>query len=251
MAGSPGAQPSGKRRRSDRALQVADIIRQQIVRGTAERTLPDESALQKEFGVSRNTVREALDVLRAEGLLERLPGIGTVVATAKFAHVLDGLTGLGQSLTGYGTVTNEVRVAGVVRPPRDVTAQLELAEDTEVVYIERLRRIDGQPISLDLTYFPAWVGEPLLASDLETHDLFGLIERTSARRLATAKVGVEAVNADDHSAGVLGIPRGRALLVLRRLTRFADGRPADLEYLRMRGDLMILNLTPQSFPAAE
>ncbi len=244
-----GRSPRGKRLRSDRARQVADVIRQGIVQGETDHILPDELTLQHEFEVSRNTVREALDILRREGLVERLPGIGTIVATAKYAHVLDSISGLGQSLSRHGTVTNEVRAAGYVHPPRAVTTRFELPDDSPMVYIERLRRLDGMPISLDLTYLPAPVGEPLLAADLESQDLFVLIEQTSGLRLGTAEISLEAVNADEHSASLLGVADRSALLVVQRLTRFVNGCPADLEFLRLRGDRMIIHLTPQIFEA--
>lgn len=239
------AEPGRRRTRSDRARQVADVLRQQVAHGAEGDLLPDERILQREFDVSRNTVREALDALRREGLVSRLPGIGTVITSIKHSHILDSITGLGESLSQHGTVTNEVRVAARIGPPREVAARLELAPDAEVIYIERLRRLDEMPISFDQAYFPLDVGGPLLDCDLQTRDLFELVQSTSGHQLVTAEIAVESVSADEHSAALLNVRPGSALLVLRRRTLFADGRPADVEFLRLRGDRMIMNLTPQ------
>lgn len=229
------------RPRADRARQVADVLRQQVLRDAfPDGVLPDERWLAVEFGTSRNTVREALDALRAEGLIDRRPGVGTVVVNRKYPHGLNRLMGLAETLHEHGEVANEVRTASVVRPPGVVARRLGLAAGDSVVYIERLRHLNGLPLSLDLTYLTTDVGEPLLGADLEHRDIFGLIEQTSGRRLGVAELTVEAVNADAHSAGVLDVPKGAALLVVERLSHLEDGRPVDLEFIRFRGDRLTM-----------
>jgi GntR family transcriptional regulator len=115
-----------------------------------------------------------------------------------------------------------------------------------VVYVERLRRLNGLPLSLDLTYLALDVGEPLLDRDLAHHDIFALIETLhgpggGTLRLGGASVTIEAVSADPHTAAVLQAPPGAPLLMVERLTRLADGRPVDLEYIRLRGDRLALH----------
>ena len=109
-----------------------------------------------------------------------------------------------------------------------------------MVYIERLRRLNGLPLSLDLTYLAPDVGEPLLAEDLAHHDIFALIETQAGQWLGDASIIIEALSADPHTAAVLQAPPGAALLMVERLTRLADGRPVDLEYIRLRGDRLAL-----------
>src|SRR5689334_8201859 len=69
-----------KRPRADRARQVADVLRHQIHTGAYDDGLPTEAELAAEFFVSRNTIREALTVLKNEGLIDRGPKTGTHVA---------------------------------------------------------------------------------------------------------------------------------------------------------------------------
>ena len=107
-----------RRRRADRARQVADVLRRQVLTGAfPDAMLPGESALAGEFGASRNAIREALDVLRGEGLVERVPGVGTVVSGRKYPHPLERLLGLAETLHEHREVTNAVRAAGLVTPP--------------------------------------------------------------------------------------------------------------------------------------
>jgi GntR family transcriptional regulator len=181
-------------------------------------------------------VRQALDLLRGEALVERVPGLGTVASCAKVPHGLDRLMGLAETLHRHGRITNEVRTAAPVPAPAPVSERLGLPPRAEVLYVERLRRLDGLPLSLDLTYVPMDLGIRLLDADLEHTDVFRLLEEFSGRRLGTADITLEAVNADAHSAAVLEAPQGSALLMLDRLTRLDDGRPVDLEFIRFRGD---------------
>ncbi len=79
-----------RRLRADRARQLADLLRRQVLTGGyPDGSLPHEAALGTDYRASRNTVRQALDLLRAEGLVERLPGVGTVVVARKYPHGLD------------------------------------------------------------------------------------------------------------------------------------------------------------------
>ncbi|MCG6498297.1 GntR family transcriptional regulator [Kitasatospora sp. A2-31] len=226
-----------RRLRADRARQVADVLRRQVLSDAfKDGPLPHEDRLAEEFAASRNTVREALDLLRGEGLVRRVPGSGTLVVADKVPHGLNRLQGLAETLHEHGDVANEVRAFGPVRAPGPVARRFGLPEGADVVYVERLRRLNGLPLSLDLTYLAPDIGAELSAEDLATQDIFRLIEEVTGRPLGRADITLEAVNADPHSAAVLEVPRGSALLMLERLTSLVDGRPVDLEYVRFRGD---------------
>ncbi|BAD57293.1 putative transcriptional regulator [Nocardia farcinica IFM 10152] len=236
-ADAMGAQPAPVRRlRADHARQVADLLRHQIHAGAFERALPSEQVLAAEYAASRNTVREALALLRDEGLIERAPKIGTRVARRKVDHGLDELLGLQETLKGHGTVRNEVRVATHRTPPPAVARRLALAPGERVVHVERLRYLADLPLSLDLTYLSPDIGAEVLTHDLENTDIFVLIEQIAGCSLGSADLALESVAADPHTATTLDIPAGAPLLMLERLTRLDDGRPVDLEYIRMRGD---------------
>ncbi|WP_447035613.1 GntR family transcriptional regulator [Streptomyces sp. DSM 118878] len=236
--------------RADRARTVASVLRRQVMSGAFPGgVLPDERALIAEFDATRNTVREALGLLRDEGLVERRRGVGTVVTGRSYEHPLGELSGLAEVLQRHGTVVNEVREARVLRPPRTVARRLDLPEGGLAVYLERLRRVDGVPLSLDCTYLIPEVGEPLLAHagetprTLENHDVFDLIETATGMPLGSAEVSVHATVADPATCAVLEMPEGGAILAVERLTRLADRRPADLEFLHLRGDRLTLHAT--------
>jgi GntR family transcriptional regulator len=237
----PAAEPTPIRRpRADRARQVADVLRHQIHAGAYDGGLPTERELAEEFFVSRNTIREALTALKAEGLIDRGPKVGTHVAQRKYDHGLDALLGLKETFKGHGDVRNEVRAAMEVAAPPSVARRLRLEPGERAVFIERLRYLGDLPLSLDMTYLAPDLGAEVLRHPLETNDIFALIEQVSGQRLGTATLAVEAIPADVHSAATLQVPDGAALLMLERLTSLDDGRPIDLEYIRMRGDRITL-----------
>jgi GntR family transcriptional regulator len=231
--------------RADRARQVADVVRQQIHSGVYDDGLPGESELAGEFAVSRNTIREALTTLKNEGLIERGPKVGTHVAQRKYDHGLDTLLGLKETFKSYGEVRNEVRAAMTVSAPPTVAQRLKLEPGRQVVFVERLRYLGGLPVSLDLTYLEPEIGSQVLTHSLESYDIFALIEQLTGHRLGAASLALEAIPADAHSAAALHVPDGAPLLMLERLTSLDDGRPVDLEYIRMRGDRITMrgNLT--------
>jgi GntR family transcriptional regulator len=212
------------------------VLRQQIHAGAYPDGLPSENDLAAEFFVSRNTIREALTVLKNEGLIDRGPKVGTHVAQRKYEHGLDTLLGLKETFKHLGEVRNEVRAAMPVAAPPAVARRLRLEPGAQVVFVERLRFLGDLPLSLDLTYLAPDIGTEILEHPLETHDLFGLIEQVSGHRLGSASLALEAISADAHSAATLQVPEGAALLMLERLTSLDEGTPVDLEYIRMRGD---------------
>jgi GntR family transcriptional regulator len=253
MPDSPGATLSGgrgaRRLRSDRAREVAEHLRNRIMDGAFESgALPDERRLSADCGASRNAVREALHLLVAEGLVLRRPGLGTRIAAPKFEHSLDRLAGLAETLTEQGTITNEVRVARLECPPPAIATSLGIGEGVAVLHLERLRRLDGRPLSLDLSYVTADIGTALLAEDLRSRDVFTLIEEISGMPLGTAEVTVHAVNADAGTASALDIEPDAAVFAIDRLTRLSDGRPVDAERLYFRGDRISLKSVLHRMP---
>ena len=248
----PSGPPRGQSRaewvsswpRAERAQRLADTLRERIAAGAlSDGVLADERALAAELGASRNAVREALGLLRDEGLITRRRGVGTKVVRPKYGQ-LDRLTGLAEMLDGYGTVTNEVRVAEMMLDaPAAITEQLELPAGSTVVHLERVRRLDGNPLSLDSTYLTPEIGRNVLSGDLVGRDVFAMIEETAGCLLGRCEVAVRAAVADLDTATVLEIAPGAPLFQIDRLTRLADGRPVDAEALWVRADRMTLYAT--------
>jgi GntR family transcriptional regulator len=230
------------RSRAERARNIADVLRHQITAGAfLDGVLPDEPALGRHLGASRNAVRQALSLLRAEGLIERRQGVGTIVVMAKLGHGLNRLAGLAEALVDAGPVSNEVRAAyRVPNPPEAIVRRLGLAPGQGAVYLERLRHLGGMPLSLDSTYLTDDIGAAVLDRDLAGRDVFALIEEITGQALGSAEISVHAVIADPDTANLLQIPTGAAVFAIERLTRLQDGRPVDAESMHIRADRLTL-----------
>ena len=240
---------SPHRRRSDPARWLADVLRAQIEDGAVapDAPLPSEHDLAFQFGASRNVVRDALDLLRNEGLVRRVPGAGTFVTVRRAVHGLDRLRGLAETFDEVpDRVVNRVLAADVVPAPEHVAHRLEIEAGASVVFIERLRSLDGRPLSLDASYLPAELAAPLLGlvpdreSRLGSCDVFALLERTLGVELGMASLCIEAVGADAATAQLLDVAPAAPLLLVNRLARLVDGRPVDFEFVRYRGDRLSL-----------
>lgn len=233
--------------RADAARWVRDTLRSQIMEGVfgglaaATPALPSDTQLAAALGVSRNAVREALDLLRSEGLITRKPGAGTFVTGAKLRQRLDRLEGLAESLAGHQLpVDNRVlSVRETVATPF-VARKLQVEEGSPTMFVERLRSVGGVPLSLDTSWLRAEAIPALVGADLQRTDMFSLIEARLGLTLGWAELTTEAVSADDSIAVLLGIRPGSPLLLLHRLTYLDDETPFDLESIRYRGDRICL-----------
>ncbi len=154
MTHTPTLRTAG--RRIAPARRIRDVLRARILAGTyGEQPLPSEAELARAFRVSRNIVRDVLALLRAEGLIDRIPGAGTFVVSGKAVQGLDRLRGLAESLeTGSARVVNQVLLAQTVPATATVAERLMLDPGSPVVALERVRLLDDQPLSLDASYLP-------------------------------------------------------------------------------------------------
>jgi len=191
----------------------------------------------KTFGVSRITVRQALTDLQKEGLIFKIHGKGTFVSKPKATQDLRRLEGFGEAMAGSGHETFS-RVLGhrVVRAGKIIAGRLRVAERDEVMELKRVRFLDREPISLDVTYVPLAIGERLVREDLPHRDIFLILENDYGYPLGNADLCIEAVLADEEQASALKIDEASPILRIERLTFTADGTPLDFEFLYYRGD---------------
>jgi GntR family transcriptional regulator len=216
-------------------LFVADIAARGLRPGDR---LPGDHELCATYDVSRTVVRQALTELEYEGVIERIKGRGTYVAGLRTSE------GLVQSLTGLfedvrargGHLRSEVRRREIVPADDQVALALEIAVGDPVVEIERLRFVDGEPWTLNVTQLPASIGEPFLHEDLAETSLYELLEQKYGVRIVNGRRSVEAAIANKELAADLQIPAGAAVLVLRSISRGEGGVPVERFVAFHRGD---------------
>ena len=120
---------------------------------------------------------------------------------------------------------------------------------TKVSEIKRVRYLNREPISLDVTYLPHDIGERLRKEDLATRDIFLILENDYGIPLGNAQVQIEAILADESLAAPLKVEEGSPILRMERLTFTAERKPLDFEYLYYRGDAFQYRLSIERLEA--
>ena len=191
--------------------QLAERLRAQIAAGEyAEgEQLPTEEALGRIFGVSRITVRGALERLTAEGLLRRERGRGTFVAVPPVEHSLSGLTDFAEDMAAAGLNPSSVVTHFAEEPATErIAAELGLPSGTPVTRLDRRRLADGQTIAFDHTYLPTRVGRLLDRDALPTETIYHQLATRYEIPALRGRYTIEALPADDLIAEHLGIAAG-------------------------------------------
>lgn len=220
-------------------LQLREALRKRILDGELRQheRLPSESELIREFGVSRITVRQALNDLASEGLIFKLVGKGSYVSKPRPVQSLSRLQGFGEAMSrlGYRSV-NRLLSLKTLEASADVAERLELEPGAPVTEIRRVRYLDSAPVSLDLTYVRPDLGARLAREDLVTRDIFLIIENDYRIALGHADLVIDAQIASVEQAELLQVDAGAALLHIERLTHGRDGVPLEFDRLLLRGD---------------
>lgn len=199
--------------------------------------LPTESDLLETYGVSRNTVRQALDALVADGLIDRHRGRGTFVAQPTIEQGLSRIVSFTEDMQIRGLAPGtEVIVKEIVPAPDNIAEKLNIKAGDELAHLERLRLADGEPMSVEYSYLVHQFCPGVLERDYAEEPLRLTLERAYGIRLVYAKQTIHAVNASTELANKLGIKRGAALLSIERVT-YSDAE-VPVEFLRVyhRGD---------------
>lgn len=233
--------------------QIKDALRARILDGTypPHHQMPSESELGESFRASRITVRQALGDLQKEGLIFRIHGKGTFVSRPRAFQNVTSLQGFAEAMSSMGyEILNQVRSCKRVPASRHVAAQLHLREGDPVVEIRRVRLLNREPVSLELTWVPEAVGRRLLNADLATRDIFLILENDCGVKLGHADLSVDAILADDDLTRALRIQDGAPVLRIERLTHDAQGMPIDYEFLYFRGDAFQYRLRADRHKAA-
>ena len=192
--------------------------------------IPSETSLAKRFGVTRMTVRHAVDGLISEGLVTRRHGSGTYVSQRRQPQrALNRLTGFTEDMRAQGRdATSSELHRGEVEAPEHVRDQLELQAGAHAVVLERLRHLDGKPVAIQRVWLPFSRAPELARRSLDGGSLYEMLEQEYGIRVTTARQRITAVAASEREAELLAVAKGAPLIFAERLTRDANNRPVEL-----------------------
>ena len=213
-------------------LRIHDQIKSEIEDGkwhVGDR-LPSERELSENFNVSRMTLRQAIQTLADEGILERKIGSGTYVARKKVQETMIGTTSFSDIIKSQGSVPSSKTISYfVTKPSSSEMEKLQLTEKEDILKMERIRYADDIPICFEVASIPY-----KLVSDYDKEEITTSLYKTLAEK-GNFKIGkssqhISAVVSSEKIAHFLDIKRGEAILRMTQISYFEDGAP--FEYVR-------------------
>jgi GntR family transcriptional regulator len=201
--------------------------------------IPSENELSATYGLSRMTARAVISRLAAQGLVYRVPGKGTFVAEPKIANMAHLPIGIQRQLDAQG-IRSDIRLLSMTQLPAPgrPRKELSLGQGAPVWRVERLRTLNGEPLSIHLSYIPVALCPDLDAKDLEHAQLRSVMEDEYRLRPSRVVESVETALASDRDAHLLAIPTGFTLLQFEETSYTDAGSPYEYCHILFRGDKM-------------
>jgi GntR family transcriptional regulator len=219
-------------KQSEARERVLDLIAQLAV-GDA---IPSERQLSADLGVSRLTVRAALDDLVREGFLVRKRGSGTFVSEPKIAQEL--------TMTSF---TEDMQHRGMVPASRTLDLRtapagpwlgrvLHVSPSEPLVIVKRLRLADHETMAIETLHVRESLVPGLSADDLEGHSFYELLSERYGLDIVGGLQTIEPTVTNEEESDVLGVPLHSPAFLFERTTRSSAGEI--VEYVRSiyRGD---------------
>jgi len=233
--------------------QVGQYIRRQVHTGAwkPDTRIPSERELCQQFGLSRTTVRQALDDAVSEGLLYKIQGKGTFVSPHRRVN---------QQLFQITTFTDTLKARGLVPgleilelclEPVDfqMAKLLDVSINAEVIRLNSLGLGNDEPMAHYSSYFPRDIVDvgieelrAMLVAQDEQYFVIELYARQNGFTELLAEQKLEATRADEVVADRLGVPVGTPIFNITSLVTSPDGRPVEFRIASYRGDKYSFNV---------
>lgn len=202
--------------------------------------LPSQRELCQQFKMSHMTVRRAIAELIAEGVIHSIPGKGLYVTEQKHPAetTMIGFTGE-MTARGY-TVSSRILEKGLLPASTVIARALEVSVGSELAYLNRLRLVNDEPISLQYSYLVHAHCPGILAHIYEHTSLYAVLSQVYQIDLVNSITTVEATLANKTQADQLSLSIPSALLVVEQINN-KDGKfPLEYSRLAYRGDKYVI-----------
>ena len=224
---------------------LSDWIRTQIEKEIfrPDEKIPSESKLGEKFGVSRITVRRALQTIEHEGLIYRVQGVGSFVSGDRVHQGLVRLTSFVEDmqLASIEASSSVIHFAEE-QVPAGVAPDLELEPDEIVFRLDRLRLGNGDPVAFDRTWLPRRFGSLLSEHDLASETIYSILESHYGIPVVEGRYQITAVVATAELAKLLQIDVGSPLLLIERVSLGEKARPVYIQRRYYRTDKVVFEL---------
>jgi GntR family transcriptional regulator len=225
--------------RQPKYLRIHSDLRDRIANGEwpPGSLLPPQHELADQFGVSVMTLRQAIQLLADDGLVQARHGSGTYVA-ARYAYDLGHLRSFSSDLSAQGAdVTTELLAAQTVVPPAGVGARL--GAPGHVLRLRRLRLSGGRPLIVQTSYLPAELASVVVPQNLSRRGLYAILaEHGLTITRAHETISATVLGPDD--ARDLARPRSSLALLSHRISFTQTGTPVIDDHALLPADSVVI-----------
>jgi len=218
---------------------VAEAILEQIKKGQlkANDRLPSEHELGQVHDVGRNTVRRAISELNKDGVLKTIAGVGTFVSDPRLDKTAQYLYGFTNEMQTHGKeVTSRVLEAKLISADSFLARRLQIQLGAEVVFLYRVRLMDGEPTAIERSYLPHDLCPGILEYDFSKTSLYKTLSTVYNKRPDHAEQVIEASLATPEVARLLGLESPAVIFIFHRETRLLSGQVIEYVDSELRGD---------------
>jgi DNA-binding GntR family transcriptional regulator len=210
--------------------QLADILRQQILAGIFQpgEKLPSEAMLVEAYTVSPMTVRRAINLLAAQGIISTAHGRGTFVKEVQLANAAFHLQDLKELFANDGATVVKLIEARFLPADERISRKLQIKPGSRTIYIRRLLTVEDQPAFYHRGYLIYDPTRPVVESEFQVTDLKGLFRGSGNPLIKSGELSLEATVLNEEEAGILQIPLHTPGMVLEHT--FYDFRDKPLSW---------------------
>lgn len=226
-------------------IEIYRMIKADIQNGVYQINdfLPNEGDLEKKYDVSRTTVRNAIDMLKNEGIVDVMQGRGTQVSRKQTTQAYNKVTSFTETLKKQGfEVTNKNMSIQIIDADDQLSDELEISPGDKVAMVQRLQLADDEPIAIMTNYMPY-----RFVPEIEKYEgtfiaLYQFIEKTYNISVENTQDKITASNSTFLEAQTLNIKPGEALINVRRIC-YSKGIPVSVDFLNIIGSKYTVELT--------
>jgi GntR family transcriptional regulator len=219
---------------------IAETLESQVLGMSSKSLLPTEQQFARRFQVSRVTIRRALSLLAAKGLLSRERGRGTIVNPAKITRQILPVCPIEQDLREQG-LKLETQVSAWkpdIVPPDGIRTRLRLGEHESACFLSLIRSVDDTVLCHDERYLPGRLGKDFNPAWISSRPIHYILQDLSHLTIGSAACEVEITPASYDVAKILGLVPGVLVFVNTFTNYFQNGEPAETGMMSYRLDLV-------------